>query len=688
MTKRILICLLLSVTFIIAQDNLLLNFDLESGYDNWYPSMHPDSLSAGMVQEWCSDCGIEGSGGFHIFAPPGTEDFIGFLQLNEAVTPGKKYCFAVDVKYEALKTPVIAIVFLDSLNKLIESSDVFPLIGSSDWRRITGYYIAPNSARSIGLAFGSSEGRCEAWIDNCFLGIGDTTCREISVDYAEVIDTIRNLSGTNRGPINPDAPLDLTDKFGGLKLSIARTHDWYGPGDRHVLFPNWEADPTDPANYNFNSSDTFITGIVDAGAEVFFRLGESWEAEPVYNVPPPDNTTWAKVCKHIVMHYNAGWADGFHYDIKYWEIWNEPDIEWFWDGTYEEYYDMYIEVAETLKAYDSTLSVGGLSMADPTNVGFIKGMLDAIDSTGAPFDFFSWHRYDNGSAFNYVLINRWLEQCLAEYGFDDTELILNEWNLAWSLELDWLACNSPYNAAIAAGVLALMQRENVAEIMRYRTDNPIFGFWGDAGGLTYSGYAYRLISELYNHHLMLKTGAFDSTACAVLAGKSDDGNSMVVLFTDWHSNHEGYELTISSLPGDVEYKWKVYALDNSLLCESFDSGMAANETLVLSEPMRAPAINLIHITNINSNIKEFGTKNDVTEKIVISPNPFNKSCRIEGAIGTEYEIYDLEGGKVAQSESSNFTWMPNENLISGVYILKVMGADGGEAYSRRLVYLK
>ncbi len=25
------------------------------------------------------------------------------------------------------------------------------------------------------------------------------------------------------------------------------------------------------------------------------------------------------------MHYTEGWADGFRYDMEYWEIWNEAD---------------------------------------------------------------------------------------------------------------------------------------------------------------------------------------------------------------------------------------------------------------------------------------------------------------------------------------------------------------------------
>ncbi|MBI4578450.1 MAG: hypothetical protein HY718_02035 [Planctomycetes bacterium] len=39
-----------------------------------------------------------------------------------------------------------------------------------------------------------------------------------------------------------------------------------------------------------------------------------------------DFAKWAKICVNIIRHYNEGWADGFHYNIRYWEIWNEPNV--------------------------------------------------------------------------------------------------------------------------------------------------------------------------------------------------------------------------------------------------------------------------------------------------------------------------------------------------------------------------
>ena len=56
------------------------------------------------------------------------------------------------------------------------------------------------------------------------------------------------------------------------------------------------------------------------GAEVYYRVGEVGRKTK----PPADFDKYARVVKHIAMHYNQGWDNGFHYNIRYWEFWNEP----------------------------------------------------------------------------------------------------------------------------------------------------------------------------------------------------------------------------------------------------------------------------------------------------------------------------------------------------------------------------
>jgi len=412
---EIIALLILMTSLVFSQENLLSNPSFDGVSDDWYPATPADSVPEGFVEEWCSDCGVDGSGGLHIYLPFSIRQFLGFTGLASSVESGECYYFAADVKYDnSANTPTVTIAFLDDTFGFIGNGDNFPLLGSSDWRRIEGYGTAPEGTEYLAFIFGS-ETKGEFWIDNCFVGIADTSYREITIYFSSNDGMIKNLSGTNRSPINPGYPFDLSSGFARLEIPIVRTHDWYGPGDRHQIFPDWEADPDDSLNYNFAPTDSFVASIINTGAEVFFRLGESWEDDPIYNVPPPDNATWAKVCKNIVRHYNEGWANGFFYNIRYWEIWNEPDIDWFWSGTYEQYYDMYIAVAETLKSYDPSLLVGAPAMASVENEDFIDGMLTAVSSADAPLDFFSWHRYDDGSAYNYVLINRYLRQKLNEH---------------------------------------------------------------------------------------------------------------------------------------------------------------------------------------------------------------------------------------------------------------------------------
>jgi len=95
---------------------------------------------------------------------------------------------------------------------------------------------------------------------------------------------------------------------------------------------NWNANPDSPESYNFKQSDFYIKSITDLGINIIFRLGYSAEGKSAihHNDPPPSYGKWANIAAHIVRHYNQGWANGFHANIRYWEIWNEPDQDGFW----------------------------------------------------------------------------------------------------------------------------------------------------------------------------------------------------------------------------------------------------------------------------------------------------------------------------------------------------------------------
>ena len=195
--------------------------------------------------------------------------------------------------------------------------------------------------------------------------------KNIKVDFSKNVKPMKPLHGVNNGPVRgAGMSTDNTAEFVELGVPYARLHDAqypFGMGcfvDIHCIFRNFDADPTDPASYDFDMTDLYLQKIFEAGANVIYRLGESIEHLPkkYYVHPPKDYVKWAQICEGIIRHYTEGWANGFTYPIEYWEIWNEPDNPGrMWTGTDEEYFELYYVASNHLKKRFPHLKIGGYS---------------------------------------------------------------------------------------------------------------------------------------------------------------------------------------------------------------------------------------------------------------------------------------------------------------------------------------
>ncbi|MDD3886899.1 MAG: hypothetical protein PHI35_08500 [Victivallaceae bacterium] len=210
--------------------------------------------------------------------------------------------------------------------------------------------------------------------------------------------------------------------------------------DVPMIFPLFHADVNDPRNYNFKATDDYLANCIACGTEIFYRLGVSIDhSYNKYNItPPPDTAKWIEIVSHIIDHYNNGWANGFHYNIKYWEIWNEaeginggeePHLHTMWNAPVETYYAFYVEVAKALKAKYPDLKIGGPSNCQwhkRDNRWYGGEFLHCVKDSGAPLDFYSYHVYANSL--------NWVSQQLTEIrdtldslGFEKTEIHITEW---------------------------------------------------------------------------------------------------------------------------------------------------------------------------------------------------------------------------------------------------------------------
>ncbi|MDX1359612.1 MAG: hypothetical protein R3232_12330, partial [Clostridia bacterium] len=261
---------------------------------------------------------------------------------------------------------------------------------------------------------------------------------------------IKPLHAVNGGPLTFNLTIDATERFREAGIPYARLHDIeypMGSGefvDIHCVFPDFDADPESPESYNFTCTDLYIKAIIESGCQPFYRLGESIDHGPLkkYINPPEDFTKWARICEGIIRHYNKGWADGYQYGIRYWEIWNEPENPPMWNGTREEYIKLYEIAANHIKSCFPEIKVGGYSSSGfyavtrsnvsdslKSRISYFDDFLSYISNpeTKAPLDFFSWHIY-NTDPDEVVAHARYIEERLKDNGFGNAESILNEWN--------------------------------------------------------------------------------------------------------------------------------------------------------------------------------------------------------------------------------------------------------------------
>ncbi len=265
---------------------------------------------------------------------------------------------------------------------------------------------------------------------------------------------VKPMHGGGQPPLGG---VGLTEYFHYLTeagIPFARLHDVGGAfgGGRFVdvsnVFRDFDADETDPAGYDFTFTDLLIRALVEAGVEPYYRLGTTIENQALVKAyrthPPKDPAKWARICEHIIRHYTEGWADGFHYRIRYWEIWNEPEVQnrMMWSGTPEEYYHLYDVAAKHLKSCFPHLRIGGYASCgfaaavpvagiQPTAheqslLDFFYGFFRYIGEHGTPIDFFSWHSYADTA--RVAKMDAWLHTELERLGYAGLETHLNEWN--------------------------------------------------------------------------------------------------------------------------------------------------------------------------------------------------------------------------------------------------------------------
>ncbi|MBQ3342888.1 MAG: hypothetical protein IJG84_13385 [Kiritimatiellae bacterium] len=297
----------------------------------------------------------------------------------------------------------------------------------------------------------------------------------LTADFGQDVCKMRpEIHSSGFGPTICSLTQQALDDVKAMGYKYAHTHDWAltNPNQRVCdyfhIFPLMHLDAKDPKNYHFGPTDYLLKRTrEEAGLDVFFRMGTSIEhsGHRVHfnSVIPDDFDKVAEIFAATVRHYNRGWANGYNWNIKYWEIWNEPEgYVSMWcppEGTEHlsgdaltakrdelrgKFVEFFVKVLRRLKTeFGDEIKVGGPALCSYNTV-WLNDILKACRDAGVAPDFISWHGYAR-DPMQYSREADLGRKLCDSYGFPKCELILNEWhyfgeNYSWG---DMQRCSDP-----------------------------------------------------------------------------------------------------------------------------------------------------------------------------------------------------------------------------------------------------
>jgi hypothetical protein len=446
---------------------------------------------------------------------------------------------------------------------------------------------------------------------------------DLTVDFSLSRGTIRPLHGVNMGPLCYRGMVDLSAYHRELGVPLTRLHDvvWvnYDAVDISSIFREFRNDPDQPESYSFTATDDYVASIVNVGSSIVYRLGESIEHTPrKYRVhPPKDAAKWAEICCGIIRHYNEGWGGGFRHNIRYWEIWNEPENQpAMWTGTDEEYFELYAVTARIIKARWPDLKVGGPSLGNTGEFAggsfkagsFLLRFLEYCRERRVPLDFFSWHRYTQDPA-DYARRARAIRGLLDEHGFARTESHCNEWNYLpnndwrpmsregqgqlreqWSAEL-----GGPRGAAFAAWVLMSLQDAPLDAANFYTGEIQAFGLFNLNGVPRKTYYAFKGFRRLLDAPRRVATPPCEAGDLAICAGLNRENTQGAILLSSFNTARNTPDLVIRKLPWNLPTEYELYLVDADHDLQRVRQGTLSSDGRLSLTELRAPSVALLQL---------------------------------------------------------------------------------------------
>ena len=438
-----------------------------------------------------------------------------------------------------------------------------------------------------------------------------------TVHFAEEYGRIAPIHGVNNGPLVRNAweiedcqqiwyGSNYTEEYNEIQIPSSRTHG-EGPGDMNLIWihadengvPVYEGyDPLNLSNYDFTETDQRVQAtMATTHTSVYWRMGYS-KAFPAYQDcsdwrSPPDNfTVFAQAAVQVLKHYRQGWNDGFYFDsFDVVEVWNEPYLSEWWNGTADEYYELYhaVNLAVTNEFGDEIDVVAAITLGDGDD-GFSHRFMELAQQNNEPIDAVYAHLYRiNPSQTTYFFTHETesLGVFLAQYGYpENTPVYITEWNRNIPVYAQSYASQSYLTSVLTIynDLWEGNEGNSSYDVTTLRMAHFFAArsfFWEENGGVKPPGITWSVYGEMVaNTPIRLQNeGGFpsdsiDSNEFNILAGKSENGSQVSILLSRYvdenASQPNGFSefndtvnLSMDGLDASCTYTWQHWGMVNN-----------------------------------------------------------------------------------------------------------------------------
>jgi hypothetical protein len=272
-----------------------------------------------------------------------------------------------------------------------------------------------------------------------------------------------------------------------LKVDVGTIRFWDNGTDWMSLCP------TSASTCNWATLDKYLEYASSHRLDVIYTFGRVpvWENpsgpsyQHVWATNVADIADWKNFVSAIVQH-SAG-------RIKYWEIWNEPNVGGFWSGTNAQLIALAESAYKIIKAADPCSQVLLPPTSDPD---WTNTYLD--DGGGQYADIMTFHGYPSGAPEHYVPMITAFRSVFASHGYSGRPV--------WDTEGNWVGGQPSYfrsadeDAAWVARSLVLQASMGVQRFAWYGwdfcNDTPCYAnLWTRTTGIRAPGQAYRITQQ-------------------------------------------------------------------------------------------------------------------------------------------------------------------------------------------------